>query len=167
MSRRRWWIWWPLLGVAAWLAFFTDPAPQAAAVSLPTKPSAPRASLTPVASEALPALTPRTLLYPPDAGAHPRDLFTARTWKAPATQSLPPAAPAEPVAPTLPYTFIGKKLDAGQWEVYLARGEQSFVARPGQTIEGMYRVEKIAPPLLTLTYLPLGQAQTLQIGDMP
>jgi hypothetical protein len=31
-------------------------------------------------------------------------------------------------------------------------------------IDGIYRVDAIAPPTLTLTYLPLNQVQQLNIG---
>ena len=36
---------------------------------------------------------------------------------------------------------------------------------PGDTIEGVYRVEAIAERSMTLTYLPLGQQQTLQLVE--
>jgi hypothetical protein len=75
----------------------------------------------------------------------------------------PLPAPA-PAAPVLPFTYIGKKLEAGVWEVFLARGEQSFVVREGAVIENTYRIDKIAPPNLSLTYLPLGHTQNLSIG---
>jgi hypothetical protein len=72
---------------------------------------------------------------------------------------------AAPVAPPLPYGFIGKKQEAERWEVFLARGEQTFIAREGEVLEGTYRVDRIDPPALTFTYLPLGQVQTLPIGE--
>jgi hypothetical protein len=34
----------------------------------------------------------------------------------------------------------------------------------GAVLDGTYRVESIAPPVLTLTYLPLNQQQQLNIG---
>jgi hypothetical protein len=49
--------------------------------------------------------------------------------------------------------------------VYLARGEQTFIVREGSALDGLYRVDRIAPPSLALTYLPLGQSQTLPIGE--
>ncbi len=50
------------------------------------------------------------------------------------------------------------------WEVFLARGEQSFVVREGSVIENTYRIDQISPPNISLTYLPLGQSQSLSIG---
>ena len=37
--------------------------------------------------------------------------------------------------------------------------------RQGDTVNGIYRVEQIAPGAITLTYLPLGLQQTLQTGS--
>lgn len=114
-------------------------------------------------------LIPRDVLLPTREAPPLRDLFAARRWTPEpspmATQR--PAAPAPPVLPPLPYTFIGKKLQDGRWEVYVTRGEQSLVLREGEVVDGQWRVDRIAPPQLSLTYLPLGQgnAQVLPIGD--
>ncbi|WP_332847860.1 hypothetical protein [Massilia sp. S19_KUP03_FR1] len=95
-------------------------------------------------------------------------LFASQNWNPP-----PPPAPVQPVnntpppapmAPPLPFTLIGKSVSAGAYEVYLARGEQVYLVRDKMTIDGTYRVDKIVPPMLTLTYLPLNQVQQLNIG---
>lgn len=176
-GNRRWLLWWPLLGVCAWLAFFADPSPATdEAVSMPTRAAAPAAAGAPIPAQrprdaAAPpypsvlALVPREQLIPAaPAASSTRDPFSARSW----TPPPPPVAaaePAAPVAPPMPYSYVGKKLDGDTWEVYLARGEQTFIVRAGQLIEGSWRAEKVEPPQLTLTYLPLGQTQTLSIGD--
>jgi hypothetical protein len=69
-----------------------------------------------------------------------------------------------PHAPPLPFGFVGKHWQAGSWQVYLARGEELRVARLATVIDGQYRVESIVPPHLVLTYLPLNERQTLDIG---
>jgi hypothetical protein len=179
-SHRRWWIWLPLLGVGGWLALFGDKSPASdAAVSLPVRGPTPTAEVAaaptaaPAPAAALDSLQP---LVPRDrlaavatadnaaAPATPRDLFSARNWNPPPPPA-PVAPPAAPVAPPLPYVFIGKKHEGDAWEVYLTKGEQTFVVRQGEVLEATYRVDKIQPPTLTLTYLPLDQAQTLPIGD--
>jgi hypothetical protein len=38
------------------------------------------------------------------------------------------------------------------------------VVKKGMQIDGMYRVDAIAPPTLTITYLPMNQVQQLNIG---
>lgn len=65
----------------------------------------------------------------------------------------------------LPFTFIGKQLEAGQWTVFLANQDRTYAIKADMLIESSYHVEKIAPPTLTLTYLPLKQQQTLAIGS--
>jgi hypothetical protein len=182
-ASKRWALWLPLLAAGVWLALFGDKSPAGdAAVSLPVKPLAKPSMPQPTAtgqverarashSESAFALVPRAQLFGKIDGAAgagkptARDLFSTRNWNPP-----PPLAPPEqpgplPVAPTLPYTFLGKKLEGGTWEVFLAKGEQTFVARTNQVLENDWRVDRISPPSLTLTYLPLGLPQTLSIGD--
>ncbi|MFD0668900.1 hypothetical protein ACT80S_14365 [Ramlibacter sp. MAHUQ-53] len=110
------------------------------------------------------ALVPRQVLLPAADAPAPRDLFAARSWAPPPTP-LPVAAPAAPAAPPLPFAFLGKKLEDGRWEVFVLRDERTLVLREGEVVDGQWRVDRIAPPQLALTYLPLGQAQSLTIGD--
>lgn len=190
---RRWWLWLPLLGGAAWLAVFGDKTPADAVVSVAPPKASSRSpgspSATPAAapsdktaapaqsrpqsrpgaeqgSQALEALVPRERLIPSaeTRPAQARDLFARGDWTAPPAP-VKPLPPPPPVAPALPFTFLGKKLEGGSWEVFLARGEQSFVVREGAVLDSTYRVEAIRPPNLTVTYLPLGQSQSLPIGD--
>lgn len=172
---RRWLIWGPLLAVSAWLAFFGDKSPAGdAAASMPARPQPPALPKPPAAraaateGDALAALVPRVQLIPeapaPAASAG-RDPFSARSWAPPPPPAPPPAVAPAPTAPPLPYAFFGKKHEAGSWEVYFTRGELTFIAREGAVLEGTYRIEKIEPPTVTVTYLPLGQVQTLAIGE--
>jgi hypothetical protein len=105
------------------------------------------------------------LLESPRSNLQEPNLFASKSWAPP---RLPPAptvvsSPPLPSAPRFPYTYIGKKFEDSVWEVYLARGDQTFIVRPQTLIEGSYRVESIKPPLVTLTYLPLNLMQTLMI----
>lgn len=185
--RMRWWMWCALLAFAAWLAVFGDktPADGAVALSLPLRtverpvaaaPSARPATAAAEPDEALYALVPRAR---PAAGVAPsravgqsrtgagRDLFASTSWSPPPPKPTPAPAPVVAAqAPRLPFTFVGKKQENGSWEVYLARDDKTFITREGTTLEGVYRVDKIAPPVLTLTYLPLAQVQNLAIGDI-
>jgi len=70
------------------------------------------------------------------------------------------------MAPPMPFTYIGKALADGAWEVFLARGDKTYSVRNQSVIDGIYRVEKIAPPLMSLTYLPLNQQQQMNIGAL-
>jgi hypothetical protein len=184
-SHRRWWIYTPLLGLGLWLALFGDktPADDVAAVA-PSRANAAPASTKPPpepATQPAPAgrtadptgdtlltLVPRDAQVPApsasDASTPVRDPFSARSWTPPPPPPVAGPAPA-PVAPPLPYTFLGKKQEGDAWEVYLGRAEQTFIAREGQVLEGNYRIDKVQPPQLQLTYLPLGEVQTLSIGE--
>ncbi len=104
-----------------------------------------------------------------DAMGRGQDVFGRRDWNPP-----PPPPPAEseakalppppPSAPPLPFTYLGKAASAGSWEVFLAIGDKTYIVRDKMVIDGIYRVDAIAPPTLTLTYLPLNQVQQLNIG---
>jgi hypothetical protein len=116
------------------------------------------------------ALVPReALIGDSDEQFHQGDnpVFGHQDWTPPPPPPPPPAAappPPPPSAPPLPFTFIGKSVADGAWEVYLARGGRTYVVRDKTVIDGAYRVDTIAPPVLTLTYLPLNQVQQLNIG---
>ena len=94
------------------------------------------------------------------------DAFPSLLPPPPAMPAAPagPAEPPKPVAPPLPFTVIGKKFDGSAWEVYLVRGDQTYIATQGAELGGEYRVGAIGPTQLTLIYLPLNEQQTLQTG---
>ena len=92
--------------------------------------------------------------------------FASHDWTPPPPPAPPtqPMAPPAPMAPPLPFIYLGKVAANGEWEVFLARGDQTLIARRALVIDGVYRIDAIAPPLVTLTYLPLNQIQQLNIG---
>lgn len=172
------------LAAAAALAVFGDKRPASSVVeaveraprartAAPPRPSVGAAKAASKAAEpVILTLIPRATLIGNDdeaLGAN-GDLFGRRDWNpAPpppdaAAQAAAAAPPPPPMAPPLPFTFLGKAVADGSWEVFLARGDKTFVVRDKMVIEGTYRVDAIAPPNLTLTYLPLNQIQQLNIG---
>jgi hypothetical protein len=102
-------------------------------------------------------------IRPRAAASNIDDAFAALDWRPPPP---PPPKPIvqPPVAPPLPYTVIGKKLEDGAWQVFLRRDDQILVVKTLDTIDNAYRVEEIRPPVMTLTYLPLQSRQTFSIG---
>lgn len=120
--------------------------------------------------QAVLALVPREVLIGDSDSGFGQDqngVFGRQSWTPPppppqAAVQAPPPPP--PMAPPLPFTFIGKSVGNGAWEVYLARGDRTYVARVNEVLDGTYRVDAIAPPGMTLTYLPLNQVQQLNIG---
>jgi hypothetical protein len=94
------------------------------------------------------------------------DAFASHDWT-PALKPAPappPPPPPPPSAPPLPFTFLGKAVSNGEWEVFLARGSETLIVRDKTVIDGVYRIDTIAPPGMTFTYLPLNQVQQLNIG---
>jgi hypothetical protein len=96
-----------------------------------------------------------------------RNLFVSSSWTPPPApvKPLPPVVAPAPTAPVFPFQYVGKKLENNIWEVYLSRGDQSFLVREGGTLESTYRIDSITPQRLSVTYLPLGQSQSLSIGE--
>lgn len=91
-------------------------------------------------------------------------LFGSQNWTPPPPPPPAPPPPPPPQAPPLPFTYIGKAAADGAWEVFLARADKTYLVRDKMVIDGVYRVDAIAPPMLKLTYLPLNQIQQLNIG---
>ncbi len=149
--------------LAAALVFLGRPATGEVAEALPRRPAlhAAQAPAAAAQAEAL-ALVPRAELFGP-AGANA--LFGSRDFTPPPAPAAAPAKPPAPAAPPLPFAYLGKLLGDGRWEVYLSRAGQSYAVRESTLIDNSYRVDKIAPPNLTLTYLPLNQVQQLNIGS--
>lgn len=72
------------------------------------------------------------------------------------------AKPHKPVAPLLPFRYLGKMIEDGRLNVFLARGEESLSVRAGQRI-GEYRVDKVSDSEIVFTYLPLKTKQSLPL----
>jgi hypothetical protein len=168
--------------VAAGFAIFGDKSPGGAVVepaprstaspaAAAVKPVVPaRASSTaskPAAPEvAILRLEPRATLISDgsDTLGQGATAFGTQNWTPPPPPPPAPPPPPPPTAPALPFTYIGKAVSKGEWEVFLARGDQTLIVRDKMVIDGVYRVDAIAPPAMTLTYLPLKQVQQLNIG---
>ena len=168
--------------VAAAFAFFGDTSPPAALVEAAPRRAAVAAGATPRsptanvststststsngASAGIPqvlALVPRERLM--EEGARADSAFAVRNWNPPPPSAAPAPPPPPPTAPPLPFVFLGKALENGAWDVFLARGSETLIVRQQMVIDGLYRIDAIAPPLMTITYLPLKQVQQIQIG---
>ena len=93
-----------------------------------------------------------------------KDMFPAKSWYVPPPPVL---VQVRPVAPPLSFQYIGKMVDAdNRAAVFLEKQKRIFIVREGDAIEGNYRVDAIVPPVMTLTYIPLDEKQTMQIGEV-
>ncbi|MHA4870336.1 hypothetical protein ACXZ1M_21820 [Duganella sp. PWIR1] len=165
------------LAGAAGLVLFGDNSPSSdiaePVARKTTTPSAPaRAEKeTSQADVAILPLIPRAQLVGESGEASfasGEGVFMGQNWNPPPPPPPPAsnAPPPPPMAPPMPFTYIGKALADGAWEVFLARGDKTYSVRAQSVIDGTYRVEKIAPPQMSLTYLPLNQQQQMNIGAL-
>ena len=144
--------------------------PPRATVAAPAAPAAPTSGARTQSDPAILRLAPRATLIgnSDEAMGAGQDVFGRRDWNPPPppppASTVKPPPPPPPSAPPLPFTYLGKAAAAGSWEVFLAVGEKTYIVRDKMVIDGLYRVDAIAPPALTLTYLPLNQVQQLNIG---
>jgi hypothetical protein len=95
------------------------------------------------------------------------DVFGATSWYVPPPPPppLPPAPPPAPTAPPLPFTYLGRYEDAPTRLTILVKGDRMYTVSEGDVIENTYRVERVAPGLVELTYLPLNIKQSLRTGE--
>lgn len=97
------------------------------------------------------------------------DLFPEQTWYVPPPPPPPPPAPPPPPppqAPALPFAYMGRWDEAGTVTYYLARGGAKPVSvRPGEILDGVWRLEPTTGRTLSFTYLPLNQTRSLQTGE--
>jgi len=125
-----------------------------------------------------PPASPVPALLPPvkSADIEPRlalsntNLFPSQTWYIPPPPPPPPppqayVPPPPPQAPPLPFTYMGRWQEAGETTYYLARGTLPVSVRPGQVIEGVWKLETASNGILNFTYLPLNQTRSLRTGE--
>src|SRR5712691_4741677 len=87
---------------------------------------------------------------------------------APAPPPLPAfvsAPPQGPVAPPLPYRFVGEIVLPTETWAFLARGDDVFRVREGGTIGGEYKVESVKADELVLLHLASGAHQTTRLAS--
>lgn len=154
---RRWAVLLGLLAAAAGL-YLSDgglpagPVPARAESAAPGKVSGADRKPEPTIAE----------IRPRPVAARAGDAFALRNWAPP-----PPPRPVVPSAPPLPFAFAGKKLEEGAWLVFLTWQDRMYIVKENEAIDGLYRVDAIRPPEMSLVYLPLQQVQTLAIGEAP
>lgn len=100
----------------------------------------------------------------------------------PPPKPVPPPPPPPPVAPPFPYQWVGRWQEpvvpaatpagasgvstkkASSRELAVITGpNQTWVVKPGDVIEGQWRIDAITDTAVQLTYLPLSQTQTISM----
>ncbi len=71
---------------------------------------------------------------------------------------------AEPSAPPLPFTYMGKlEEEGGPTTYFLERGPQVLAVAAGETIDAQYRLAEASPSELAFVYLPRQARQVLRL----
>ena len=136
-----------------------EPAEVHAAVPVAPSPAAPPA----------PRVELERLERARDAEVKVGGAFGATSWFVPPPPPAPKpvvhAPPPAPVAPPLPFAFLGRYEEAGTRVILLVKGDRIYTVTEGEVIENTWRVERLTGGRLEITYLPLDTRQTLQAGD--
>ncbi len=100
----------------------------------------------------------------PAAQAPHNDPFARRSFAPPAPQ-IAAAEPPKPVAPPLPFRYMGRLTQDGKTEVFLLRGEEILSIAAGQKIDAQYSVDAVTDSAIRITYLPLRTRQSLELAQ--
>jgi hypothetical protein len=153
------------LMASAWLAQRPDEETPAAAQAVVPALVRPRLAVQQSAATVVPAASSI-------ASAPPRKYWRAvpaqavAAWGAPPPPPPPPAtavatAPARVPPPKFGYTWIGQLDDGASVQVLLDGPQRSFGARVGEVLDGTWRIDRVANTRLQLTWLPTGEAVTV------
>jgi hypothetical protein len=97
-----------------------------------------------------------------DQDSQSADLFKPHDWHVTSKLLEPPAPPPKPVAPEVPFSYLGKLEDSPQGTTFfLSENNKVYSVVAGQNIDNVWRLDTEDSSTLNLTYLPLGQPQTL------
>lgn len=150
------------LAATAWLAIQDDEQTTGELIELAT-PSGPR-NARPAKMARLPLLPTLTRPPAPEKNAQATDMFQSHAWTSPPPPK--PAAtaelPAKPVAPPLPYSYMGKLEDAPQGTLFLlSANNKVYTVLQGELIDRVWRVDGEDAASLHFTYVPLALPKTL------
>ena len=151
-----------LAGAAAWVAIdLRGPAaPTSAKAPASGASQDPGHSAAPASQATQPGIPARSVL-----GRIAADPFSAHSWM-PRPKPAVVTAPPDPVTPPLPYRFAGQFHRESGIEVYVARGEEIFPVKEGDTLDGQYKVDSVSATEVSFIYLPTGARQTVQFSAL-
>ncbi|MYM41180.1 hypothetical protein [Duganella qianjiadongensis] len=107
------------------------------------------------------------------------DPFVAHAWTAPPPPPPPePPKPAAvqvaqetvvvaPVAPPLPFKYVGRFSDDSGGVIYLSIGEQTLLAHAGDTLSGGYKILTADASRIEFEHIPTQTKQTLMLPSSP
>jgi hypothetical protein len=97
------------------------------------------------------------------------NLFAGHSWylppaPAPVRRVSAPVA-SKPVAPPLPYTYMGSYEQGETTMYFLTKGDRVYDVKVGDVLDETYKVESVHNGQLIFTYLPLHTSQGLRLGE--
>jgi hypothetical protein len=94
-------------------------------------------------------------------------VFAGHSWYvAPPPVPIVAMVPQKPVAPPLPFTYMGRFVEKGGKPVYyLLKGDRAYDVKVGDTLDGTYTLDADDNGRLLFTYLPLKERQSLGVGN--
>jgi len=78
-------------------------------------------------------------------------------------KAQPAPAPSAPMAPPLPFKYLGRMVDGDRITVFLQRNQETLSAVQGETLDNAYRIEAVADAAIHFRFLPLGIDQVLHV----
>ena len=103
-------------------------------------------------------------LLRPQLTDEPTNIFTAYIPQAELNQKKNEIPVVD--APANPFIFAGKLVDNGNIIVFLMDAKANYSVVTGDILAEVWQVRSIAPPMMTIRYLPLKIDMQLQIGAL-
>lgn len=148
--------------VTIWLTWKTGQS-NVPPLSAPTRslPSETNSALNIVANN-----TDQLSLLPRTFSTSKVNLFASPVIKSfkPRTVQKPHITQPAPVAPTLPFKFIGHWKDDQKTQVFIDVAGEVTLVKAGQLLNAQYKVINVQDNAIHFLYLPLNQKQTMFIG---
>lgn len=166
--RQRWLILGTLLFATVAAAFFVEDDPAAPAErQRPAKnESRPRPQAVDVQSPRVSLAQAPAIIEPAidngegEESTETVDPFRSKSWYV----APPPPPPPKPVAPPLPFQFLGQLIEEDGTRVFVNHQGRHLIIKAGDIIAGSYAVEEIDAGKVVFLYLPLKERQVLAIG---
>lgn len=93
-------------------------------------------------------------------------LFDSKSWNPPPVQPVPAyVAPSQPMASTLPFTFIGRMVDGNVVTLFLSKNDRQYAVKENDILDDVYRLDKVGEGGAVLTYMPTNTQQTLSFNS--
>lgn len=89
------------------------------------------------------------------------DIFRQQSWAPPPPLPDPDNPPPPPPPPPLQFKYLGKIIEENEVRVFLALADRNYILKPGENINGQYRIDEVKENSITFTYLPLNAKQAL------